>query len=224
MSLSALNFVDYIVLAVLAGSGILATLRGLTRELMGLAGWGVAVLAARLLQPMVITLLEDYILEETVVEIMAWSLPFVAVVLAWFVFANIASPGLKKIALGNLDRPLGFFFGALRGIVVVALIYVGVLFLTESEESFPQSVKESASIAPVRIVATIMTGVAPDDFREQMQDAIPYQDLDDIKRGFSDQADEQLDKVQEKTEDIIDDAEDGDLLPDEEIIPLPKSN
>lgn len=224
MSLSALNFVDYIVLAVLAGSGILATLRGLTRELMGLAGWGVAVLAARLLQPMVITLLDDYILEETVVEIMAWSLPFVAVVLAWFVFANIASPGLKKIALGNLDRPLGFFFGALRGIVVVALIYVGVLFLTESEESFPQSVKESASIAPVRIVATIMTGVAPDDFREQMQDAIPDQDLDDIKRGFSDQADEQLDKVQEKTEDIIDDAEDGDLLPDEEIIPLPKSN
>ena len=224
MSLSALNFVDYIVLAVLAGSGILATLRGLTRELMGLAGWGVAVLAARLLQPMVITLLEDYILEETVVEIMAWSLPFVAVVLAWFVFANIASPGLKKIALGNLDRPLGFFFGALRGIVVVALIYVGVLFLTESEESFPHSVKESASIAPVRIVATIMTGVAPDDFREQMQDAIPDQDLDDIKRGFSDQADEQLDKVQEKTEDIIDDAEDGDLLPDEEIIPLPKSN
>jgi len=224
MSLSALNFVDYIVLAVLAGSGILATLRGLTRELMGLAGWGVAVLAARLLQPMVITLLEDYILEETVVEIMAWSLPFVAVVLAWFVFANIASPGLKKIALGNLDRPLGFFFGALRGIVVVALIYVGVLFLTESEESFPQSVKESASIAPVRIVATIMTGVAPDDFREQMQDAIPDQNLDDIKRGFSDQADEQLDKVQEKTEDIIDGAEDGDLLPDEEIIPLPKSN
>ena len=224
MSLSALNFVDYIVLAVLAGSGILATLRGLTRELMGLAGWGVAVLAARLLQPMVITLLEDYILEETVVEIMAWSLPFVAVVLAWFVFANIASPGLKKIALGNLDRPLGFFFGALRGIVVVALIYVGVLFLTESEESFPQSVKESASIAPVRIVATIMTGVAPDDFREQMPDAIPDQNLDYIKRGSSDQADEQLDKVQEKTEDIIDGAEDGDLLPDEEIIPLPKSN
>ena len=72
--LNALNFVDYIVLAVLVGSGVLATLRGLTRELMGLAGWGVAVLAARLLQPMMITLLEDYILEETVVEIMAWSL------------------------------------------------------------------------------------------------------------------------------------------------------
>lgn len=224
MSFSALNYVDYAVLFVLGASGVLATMRGLTRELMGLAGWGVAVLAARLFQPMMISLLEDYILEETVVEIMGWSIPFVAVVLAWFVFANVTSPGLKKIALGNLDRPLGFFFGALRGIVVVALIYVGVLFLTESEESFPHSVKDSATIAPVRVVATIMTGVAPDEFREQVQDAIPDQDLDDIKRGFSDQADEQLENVQEKTEEIIEDAEDGDLLPDEQIIPLPESN
>ena len=224
MSLNALNYIDYIVLVVLAASGILATLRGLTRELMGLAGWAVAVIAARLFQPMVITLLEDYINQETVVEIMGWSLPFVSVVLAWFVFANITSPGLKKIALGNLDRPLGFFFGALRGVVVVALIYVGVLALTESEDSFPEAVKESASIAPVRIMAKIMTGVAPDEFREQVQDAIPDQDLGDIKKGFSEQADEQLENVQEKTEDIIDDAEDGDLLPDEEIIPLPQSN
>ena len=69
-----------------------------------------------------------------------------------------------------------------------------------------------------------MTGVAPDEFREQVQDAIPDQDLDDIKRGFSDQADEQLENVQEKTEEIIEDAEDGDLLPDEQIIPLPESN
>ena len=224
MSLSVLNFVDYIVLAVLVGSGILATLRGLTRELLGLAGWGVAIILARLLQPLMMDFLEDYITEDTVVEILGWSVPFVAVVLAWFVFANLTAPGLKKIALGNLDRPLGFLFGALRGVVVVALFYVGVIALTESEESFPEPVLTSASIPTIRVVATIMTGYAPDDFREDVQDAIPDQDLDDIKKSFSDQADEQLDNVQEKTEDIIDDAEDGDLLPDEEDIPLINTN
>ena len=224
MSLSVLNFVDYIVLAVLVGSGILATLRGLTRELLGLAGWGVAIILARLLQPLMMDFLEDYITEDTVVEILGWSVPFVAVVLAWFVFANLTAPGLKKIALGNLDRPLGFLFGALRGVVVVALFYVGVIALTESEESFPEPVLTSASIPTIRVVATIMTGYAPDDFREDVQDAIPDQDLDDIKKSFSDQADEQLDNVKEKTEDIIDDAEDGDLLPDEEDIPLINTN
>ena len=228
MSLSALNFVDYIVLAVLVGSGILATLRGLTREILGLAGWGVAVILARLLQPLMFNFLEDYIKEETVVEILAWSVPFVAVVLAWFVFANITAPGLKKVAFGNLDRPLGFLFGVLRGLVIVALIYVGVLLLTKSEESFPETVLTSASIAPVRIVASIMTGYAPQNIREDMQDAIPDQDIDDIKEGFSEEVGEQLENIQEnaeeKVEDIIEDAEGGDLLPDEEIIPLPKSN
>ena len=76
----------------------------------------------------------------------------------------------------------------------------------------------------MRIVATVMTGYAPDDFREQVQDAIPQQDLDDIKDGFSNQADQQLNNAQDAAEDIIDDAQDGDLLPDEEIIPLPESN
>ncbi len=224
MSLNALNFVDYIVLVVLVASGVLATLRGLTRELMGLAGWGVAAIAARLLQPFMVDLVEDYIKDESLVDIMSWSAPFIGVVLAWFVFANLASPGLKKIALGNLDRLLGFLFGAIRGIVVVALVYAGVLFLTESEENFPTAVIDSASIAPVRIVATIMTGFAPDDFREKIQDAIPEQDLGDIKDGFTDETNEQLDNAQDAAEDIIDDAQDGDLLPDEQIIIIPESN
>jgi membrane protein required for colicin V production len=221
MSLTALNFVDYTVLVVLIGSGILATLRGLTRELLGLAGWLVALIAARLFQPATITFLEEYINEDSVVEIMGWFLPFVIALFAWFVFANVTSPSLKKVTLGNLDRLLGFLFGAIRGVVVVAIIYVGVLVFTESEEPFPEPVLTSASIAPVRIMAIIMTGFAPDDFREQVQRAIPDQDLDDIKEGFSDQADEQLDQVQDSTEGIIDDAQDGDLRQDEQIIFLP---
>jgi membrane protein required for colicin V production len=221
MSLTSLNFVDYLVLSVLIGSGILATLRGLTRELLGLAGWLVAIISARLFQPTTITFLEEYINEDSVVESMGWFLPFVITLLAWFVFANITSPSLKKVTLGNLDRLLGFLFGAMRGVVVVAIIYVGVLVFTESEESFPDPVLTSASIAPVRITAIIMTGFAPDNFRKQVQKAIPDQDLDDIKKGFSDQTDKGLDQVQDSTEGLIDDAQDGDLRQDEQIILLP---
>jgi membrane protein required for colicin V production len=224
MSLDALNFVDYLVLVVLVISGVLATLRGLTRELMGLAGWLVAIIAARLFKPVTISFLEDYIKEDSIVETLGWFLPFMVVLLAWFVFSNIASPSLKKMALGNMDRILGFIFGVFRGIVVVAIIYVAVLAITKSEDPFPESVLNSLSIAPVRIVATIITGIAPDDFREEIQDAIPKQDLDDIRDGISDQFDDGLDKTQGKTEDIIEDSEDGDLQLDEQIIRLPENN
>lgn len=157
MALSDLNFVDYLVLAILFSSGILATLRGFMRELLGLTGWIVAVITARLLQAPLANYLEDYITEETVVTIISWSAPFVAIVLGWFIFANIAAPGLKKVAMGNLDRPLGFLFGVFRGVVVVALIYLGVTSFSAGESRFPQPVLDSESIEWTRIVANIMT-------------------------------------------------------------------
>lgn len=215
MDLSSLNIVDYIVIAVLIGSGILATLRGFMRELLGVVGWFLAVILARLFQPLMQGWLEDYIVEEALVDIVAWMTPFVLVVLGWFVFANLAAPGLKKMAMGALDRPLGFAFGLLRGMVIIAVVYMGILVITESEDSFPEAVLTSASIAPVRVVATAMTGFAPDEVQDTVEDAIPDQDLDDIKEGFKDAAEEQA-------EDAIDNAED--LLPDEQIIPLPDSN
>ena len=49
MDFTALNFVDYAILVVLAISAILSTLRGMTREALGLVGWVISVIVARLL-------------------------------------------------------------------------------------------------------------------------------------------------------------------------------
>lgn len=225
MDLSSLNIVDYVVIVVLIGSGILATLRGFMRELLGVIGWILAVILARLAKPMIAEWLEDFIKEESLIDILAWMIPFVVIVLVWFIFANLAAPGLKKMAMGSFDRPLGFIFGAFRGIVIVAVVYMGVLAVTESEESLPQSVLDSASIAPVRVVATAMTGFAPESVQDTVEDAIPPQDIDDIKDGFTTTAEEQLEKAKEAAEETAEDAVDnaGDLLPDEKII-IPESN
>ena len=60
MDMSAFNYVDYAVFAILIASGILATFRGFSREL-GVIGWFIAVLFARLTQDMVTEQVEDYI-------------------------------------------------------------------------------------------------------------------------------------------------------------------
>ena len=41
--LAALNIVDFVAIIVLVISGGLATLRGMTREIMGLAGWPISM-------------------------------------------------------------------------------------------------------------------------------------------------------------------------------------
>ena len=61
MDMSAFNYVDYAVFAILIASGILATFRGFSRELLGVIGWFIAVLFARLTQDMVTEQVEDYI-------------------------------------------------------------------------------------------------------------------------------------------------------------------
>ena len=226
MDLSSFNIIDYCVLTVLIASGVLATLRGFMRELLGVAGWIISVVVARLTSPLMGDWLGEFILEESLVDALGWLLPFVTIVLAWFFFANLAAPGLKKVAMGSLDRPLGFIFGLFRGLIIVSVMYMGVLALTESEESFPQTVLESASISPIRVVATVMTGFAPEEIQDSVKDAIPEQDLDDIKDGFTTTAEEQLEKAKEAAEETAEDAVDdaGELLPDEQIIELPASN
>ena len=220
MDISAFNYVDYTILAVLAASGLLAMLRGFMRELLGALGWVVAVIVARLSEGMATDQLQDYINDEALTSFLGWMLPFIIVVFAWYIFANLAAPGLKKMAMGVLDRPLGFIFGVLRGLVLVAIVYMSALLLYESEEHFAQPVLDAALISPVRVTASTISGFAPEEWRDDLQDAIPDQDLDDLKDGL-------INSTEEVAEDAIDNADEtaksiGDLLPDE--ITTPNTN
>jgi len=220
MDISAFNYVDYTILAVLAASGLLAMLRGFMRELLGALGWVVAVIVARLSEGMATDLLQDYINDEALTSFLGWMLPFIIVVFAWYIFANLAAPGLKKMAMGVLDRPLGFIFGVLRGLVLVAIVYMSALLLYESEDHFTQPVLDAALISPVRVTASTISGFAPEEWRDDLQDAIPDQDLDDLKDGL-------INSTEEAAEDAIENADEtvksiGDLLPDE--ITTPNTN
>jgi len=220
MDISAFNYVDYTILAVLAASGLLAMLRGFMRELLGALGWVVAVIVARLSEGMATDQLQDYINDEALTSFLGWMLPFIIVVFAWYIFANLAAPGLKKMAMGVLDRPLGFIFGVLRGLVLVAIVYMSALLLYESEDHFAQPVLDAALISPVRVTASTISGFAPEEWRDDLQDAIPDQDLDDLKDGL-------INSTEEAAEDAIDNADEtaksiGGLLPDE--ITTPNTN
>jgi len=221
MDISAFNYVDYTILAVLAASGLLAMLRGFMRELLGALGWVVAVIVARLSEEIATDQLQEYINDEALTSFLGWMLPFIIVVFAWYIFANLAAPGLKKMAMGVLDRPLGFIFGILRGLVLVAIVYMSALLLYESEDHFAQPVLDAALISPIRLTASTISGFAPEEWRDDLQDAIPDQDLDDIKDSL-------INSTEEVAEDAIENADDtansiGKLLPDEITTPNTKN-
>lgn len=216
LDLSSLNAFDYIVIVILGVSGVLATFRGMTREFMGLAGWGVAVLGSRLFQPILFDQIEDTVGNESAAELLSFAVPFIIIVIVWFILANVISPGLKKITFGKMDRPLGFIFGVIRGFVLIALVYMGGLMFYDQEDDFPVIVKESVSIMPTRLVASGMAGFAPEDFREDMLESIPEQDLGTIGKKIVPDPDDAIEDGQDALEDAGTSASEN-LLPDEEL-------
>lgn len=124
------TIVDGVVAAVVVVSALLAYSRGFVREAMAIAGWiGAAVLAfvfAPTVEPLVreIPIVGDFIGDSCELAIIAAFAAVVAISLVVVsVFTPLFSSMIQRSALGGLDQGLGFLFGVLRGILLVAVAF-----------------------------------------------------------------------------------------------------
>ena len=126
---------DYAVLAVIAASVLLGLWRGLVSEILALAAWVVAFLAARAAGSEVAGWLAGWIAEAGVRLAAAYVLVFVGVLLVFAIARMLVSLMLKAAGLGLLDRVLGAAFGVLRGILAVwmAVLVAGMTPLPRAD-------------------------------------------------------------------------------------------
>ena len=117
--------------------------------------------------------LAELIKVEGIGDALAWGVPFVIVVILWFAFSSLVSPGLSKAGLGGLDRWLGFLFGLIRGFVIVLLVYTGAVVALEGEDQLPSMVAESQVTPTLRGGAHLMSGLLPTDIRDRVIDNLP---------------------------------------------------
>ena len=123
--------IDAIVAAVIVISAILAYSRGFMREAMSIVGWIAAAVLAYLFAPKAAPLVKeipvigDYLKDSCELAIIA---SFAAVLAVSLVVVSIFSPlfasVVQRSVLGGLDQGLGFFFGVLRGLLLVAVALV----------------------------------------------------------------------------------------------------
>ena len=125
------TIVDGAVALIILVSAILAYSRGFVREGMAIAGWVVAAVLAYVFAPKAVPLikeipvLKDFIsgsCELSVIAAFAGVLALALVVVS--IFTPLFSSAVQRSALGGLDQALGFAFGALRGLVLVAIALV----------------------------------------------------------------------------------------------------
>ena len=200
---SVLNLVDYAVVIVLVVSALFSTLRGMTREFLGILGWVISVFVAKLSAPALEPVIADIINIEGLSAALSWALPFAITVVVWFVIASLMSPGLKRAGLGSLDRWLGVIFGLARGYVIVLIAYMTAVVALDGESKLPNIVTEAYSTPYMRQSVHSLSGVIPEDMRDRLLENVPLDESPNDKE-LIDTDDTPLSDVSETASDKLD--------------------
>jgi len=171
---ATLTLVDYGILLVLVLSCVLSTLRGITRELLGLIGWVVSILVANFTAPQIEDPIVDLLQIKGLGAALAWALPFAASVVVWFILASVMAPALTRVGFASLDRWFGVLFGIIRGFGLVLIVFVIAVFGTNGEENLPKIVKDSQSTPLLSRSAHYFSDFVPEDYRDQLINNLSY--------------------------------------------------
>jgi membrane protein required for colicin V production len=170
MEFTSLNYVDYLAIAILFISAMLSTIRGMTREFLGLVGWFVAIFIAKLSSPVLIPLLDSFISVSSIITPISWIIPFFAAFIVWYVFASVVSPSLSRAGLGALDGGMGVFFGLARGALIIVLFYLVLVFLFGGEKQTPNVVRESNTARFSLVIINLTKPLLPNSIQNQFDD------------------------------------------------------
>lgn len=117
-----MTFLDLAVLVIVGLSVLLSVIRGLVREVLALAAWVVAFLAANVFAGTVAPWLPDAIPTEGLRLLAGFLVVFLVVLVGTSVLAILASKLVKSAGLGLEDRLLGGVFGLARGMLMVMIL------------------------------------------------------------------------------------------------------
>lgn len=164
MESSGFNLADAVVAVVVALSAFFAFYRGFVREALALAGWiGAAVVAWRYhgdAEPY----LQPYISGPMSTAAALGGLFLVSLVV-FSVAVVLLSRAVRGTSLSMLDRSLGFLFGAARGAVVVALLFLlgKHTWWGEDSEAMPEWLSGAASRTLIEYAAEALEEFVPGD-------------------------------------------------------------
>lgn len=137
------SYLDLGLIVVVLISAFLAMLRGFTREVLAIASWGAAAVAAYYLYPFLLPYVRPYLSKEALAVAAAMAAIFVVALIIVSVITLRISDAILDSKVGALDRSLGFLFGAARGLLlcVIAFAFFDWLVPTQTQPEWIRSAR-----------------------------------------------------------------------------------
>jgi len=121
-----LTAMDIVVLLLIGGGAVMGVLRGFVMEVLSLFAWAAAIFALKLIHGPVASLLVHVVKSPSGASVLSFVLVFGVVFFGGKLLAASLGQRTKKSVLGSFDRILGLGFGALKGLLIATVLFLGV--------------------------------------------------------------------------------------------------
>jgi len=164
------QLLDLILAGIMIISGLLALMRGFTREVLSLVAWGAAAAAGFVaaFNPQLVDLAGQYVEPQIVARIAAGGIVFLVVLIIVSLISVKIADFVLDSAAGAFDRTLGFVYGLVRGLVLVAVAYLFYGWLTPPDRQ-EEWVKNAQTLPYVKSVGDFILGFFPPDIAETLR-------------------------------------------------------
>jgi membrane protein required for colicin V production len=158
-------------------SAILATARGLTREILSLVTWlGSAAIAAYMYfkHP---DIARQYINEgaggsHIVADVVTVGVSFIVSLIVLHLITMRIADFVVDSRIGALDRTLGFVFGVLRGALIAVVIVIFGLWLFPDQSKLPDWAAQSKSLPYLKDAGDKLVAALPPDLEAQINNLL----------------------------------------------------
>jgi len=162
-----MTWVDLAVFGILGVSGLLALVRGLVREVLGIGAWVGAIAAGIAGVPLMRGLVRNWLQAPEWVDPVSFLVVFIIVLIILMLIARAIGSMVRGSALGGVDRTLGLLFGLARGAVIIIIAYIlaGMVFPIDR---WPDAVLGARTLPAAYEGARWVREQLPEDYRPRI--------------------------------------------------------
>jgi membrane protein required for colicin V production len=166
-----MNTIDIIIIILILLSAIIGFWRGITREVLGIFSWVLAVVITYFLHAVPESVIGMLITNEFLKEIISTLAVFLITLIILTSITYSFSDAVKSSVAGGADKVLGFLFGSFRGFFLIAIIAFGAnKFLLKNSDTAPTFLKESKLIPICDIMITRLIQSIPSTKMNEWKD------------------------------------------------------
>ncbi|MEQ8401748.1 MAG: CvpA family protein [Roseitalea porphyridii] len=156
-----ITLLDALFIGLVLISAVLAMVRGFSREVLSIASWVAAAVAAFFFYRSLTPYVMDYVDNDLIAQLVSAGIIFLlALIIVTLITMRIADMIIDS-RIGPLDRSLGFLFGAARGVIVAAVaVWFINFFVGDQQIAWIDGAKSKPFLDQV---AEALVGLLPED-------------------------------------------------------------